>query len=248
MRDTLACIFHIHTSHSFDCVTSPAKTLKWAQSHHIDVLGITDHNTIRGAQEVAAGASKSGVQVIIGAEYETNQGDVIGLFLTEEIRSRDAFEVIEAIKAQGGISMLPHPYHGHNQIELLAKAVDIVEVFNARCSESQNHRAVELATLHNKPMLGGADAHFLRDIQNCICHFETGPMMTAESLLHAPRVWVGKRNPRSRLHLSQAIKGWKTSDPALVKGQLRAVLFSYIRAAVGENVWGKLRSAWRQGS
>jgi hypothetical protein len=43
---------------------------------------------------------------------------------------------MDAIKKQGGISILPHPYHGHSRIEELAQAVDIIEVLNARGSES----------------------------------------------------------------------------------------------------------------
>src|SRR5262245_24059803 len=110
MSDRVACVFHIHTCHSFDCMASPSRAVQWAKRENIGVLGITDHNTIRGAQEAARSALRGGVQVIIGAEYATNHGDIIGLFLNEEVRSRDAFEVIEAIKEQGGISVLPHPY------------------------------------------------------------------------------------------------------------------------------------------
>ena len=245
MVGPLAGVFHIHTRHSFDCLTSPARTVEWAKRHNIGVLGITDHNTIRGAQEAAESASRSGVQVIIGAEYATNHGDVIGLFLTEEIYSRDAFAVIRAIRDQGGISLLPHPYHGHSLTDELAAAVDLIEVFNARCTDKQNHQALALATLHNKPTIGGADAHFLSDIQSCICYLEAGPVITPENLLHAQRVWIGKNSPRTRLHWSQVIKGWKTGDRSLFKSHLVAALLSHMRGAVGENVWGMLRMVWK---
>ena len=246
MSGRVAGVFHIHTRHSFDCMTSPAKIVKWAEKHAVDVLGITDHNTIRGAQEAAFHATGSGVQVIIGAEYATNHGDVIGLFLEEEICSRDAFDVINAIKEQGGISILPHPFHGHSLTEKLAKAVDMVEVFNTRCSENQNRHAFELARSCHKPMIGGADAHFLRDIGNCVCYLEAGPMLTPETILQAHMTWIGKHSLKTGLHWSQAIKGWKTRDSPLLRSHLRAVVLSHIRNAVGLSVYEKMRDVWKK--
>jgi predicted metal-dependent phosphoesterase TrpH len=246
MVGRLACVFHIHTKHSFDCVTSPAKTVHWATQRSIKVLGITDHNTIRGAQEAADVAVRSGVQVVIGAEYATDHGDIIGLFLKEEVHSRDAFEVIAAIRTQGGISVLPHPYHGHTQIDKLAEAVDMVEAFNARCSDHQNRQALELAKLNDKPIIGGADAHFLQDLDTCICYLEAGPTLTSENILHAPRSWVGKQSPKTRLHWSQAIKGVKSRDAALVKAHCRAAVLLHIQNVVGRNAYDKMRDRWKK--
>ena len=161
----------------------------------IAVVGITDHNTIRGAQEAASRSLGSGVQVIVGAEYESEYGDVIGLFLKDEICSRDPFEIIDAIKKQGGVSILPHPYHGHSRIEELAQAVDMIEVFNARCSDSQNRQAVELATALNKPTIGGADAHFLERSGTLFCYLEAGPIIEPGNLLRAGRSWAGSQVP-----------------------------------------------------
>jgi len=245
MGNGLAGVFHIHTMYSFDCMTSPAGIVKWAKRNDIGVLGITDHNTIRGAQEAAASSVGSGVQVIVGAEYETQHGDVIGLFLKEEIRSREPFEIIDAIRKQGGISVLPHPYHGHSRIEELAQAVDIIEVFNARCSDSQNRQAIGLAASLSKPTIGGADAHFLKDLESCICYLNAGPMIVAENLLHAERSWAGKRSSRSGLHWSQIIKGVKTHDPALVKSHIQALGLSYLKRTVGDKAYLKLRSVWK---
>ncbi len=236
-------VFHIHTQHSFDCLTSPGRIVQWAKRRSVRVLGITDHDTIRGALEAADYAKQTDVQVIIGAEYATDHGDIIGLFLTEEIHSRRSFEVIEAIKSQGGVSVLPHPFHGHDIIAKLADAVDMIEVFNARCSDNQNRQALELARSLGKPIIGGADAHFLRDLECCVNHYESGACLTAGSFLKAQWAWNGRRSSMANLHLSQAIKGWKTNDRVLLRSHLRAVLLSCARTTVGEKAWGRLRSA-----
>jgi predicted metal-dependent phosphoesterase TrpH len=238
----LASVFHIHTSHSFDCMSSPAGIVKWAKRNGIGVLGITDHNTIQGAQEAAASSKGSGVQVIVGAEYESTNGDVIGLFLKEEIRSSDPFQIIDAIRNQGGISILPHPYHGHSRIEELAQAVDMIEVFNARCSESQNRQALELATSLKKPKIGGADAHFIKDIKSCICYLAAGHPIMPDDLLTLEINWAGNRTPKTGIYWSQAIKGLKIGDRALMKSHLQALLAVSMKKAIGEGMYRKLRN------
>ncbi len=243
MPGRVSCVFHIHTRHSFDCIASPAKAVEWAQRHHIDVLAITDHNTIRGAQEAARIATSRGVQVIIGAEYATNHGDIIGLFLKEEVHTRDAFEVIEAVKGQGGISVLPHPYHGHRSIDKLAQAVDVVEVFNARCSDDQNQRAFDLAKAQNKPIIAGADAHFIGELGNCVSYLEAECGITPDTVLSGERSWVGNPSRKTGLYWSQVIKGLKTHDPALVRSFLRALLLTYLRSATGERGYNAIHRA-----
>jgi hypothetical protein len=250
MAGALPCVFHIHTRHSFDCVSAPARTIAWAKRHGIRVLGITDHETVRGAQEAAACARGSDVQVIVGAEYATDRGDVIGLFLRDEIATREAFAVIDAIRDQGGVSLLPHPYQSHTAVEELAQAVDVIEVFNARCSERANRQAAALAARHGKPALGGADAHFVRDLAGCICYLDAPGGVTAETLLHADRRWVGRPSPVTRLYWSQVIKGLKTGDRRLARAQVRKALLTYVRNAVGAGIYGTAAAVWhgRRGS
>jgi predicted metal-dependent phosphoesterase TrpH len=246
MRKSLAGVFHIHTRHSFDSLTSPASIVDWAKRNEIGVLGITDHNTIRGAQEAASHSRESGVQVIVGAEYESTHGDVIGLFLTEEICSRDPVEIIEAIRKQGGISILPHPYHGHRKIEELAQAVDMIEAFNARCSDKENRQALELATSLKKPTIGGADAHFLKDMKSCICSLNVDRPITPDDLLSSQRTWIEYRSSKSRLHLSQVIKGLKVGDSALMRSHLRALFLMHVKSAIGKGLYGRARDVWKQ--
>jgi predicted metal-dependent phosphoesterase TrpH len=240
-------VFHIHTCYSFDCITPAAKIVQWAETHNVDVLAITDHNTLRGAREVAEKAAGTGVRVIIGAEYATDHGDIIGLFLEQEITSRDAFQVINDIREQGGVSVLPHPYHDHRAIENLAQAVDVIEVFNARCSEDQNEQAMTLATRLHKAMLAGADAHFLSDLRNCTCYIY-GHEVTPKEVLSAERSWDGKRSVKSKLHWSQIIKAVKTRDPALAKAHVRALSLLYVKMGLGDHMYDKLLAIRRRRS
>jgi predicted metal-dependent phosphoesterase TrpH len=241
-----AAVFHIHTAHSYDCLASPARIVAWAKRRGIGALAITDHDTIRGAREAAQIAEGTGVQVIIGAEYATDRGDVIGLFLHDDIRAREAHQVMAEIRDQGGISVLPHPYHAHRGVDELAQAADMIEVFNARCSDLQNHRAADLAKALNKPMLAGADAHFVRELGNCVCHMPAGGTITPNDLISAPCRWEGMPSAISGLHWSQVIKGVKTKDATLARAHLRALALLRIRRALGERLYDRLAAIRRK--
>jgi predicted metal-dependent phosphoesterase TrpH len=104
---------HNHTAFSPDGLMSPAVLLAAAKARGLSCIAITDHNTIRGALQGAALAESDPTlpRVIPGMELSTRDGEVIGLYLSEEIPSRlTAVEAIVRIKAQGGLVCLPHPF------------------------------------------------------------------------------------------------------------------------------------------
>ena len=157
--------FHIHSKYSFDSIMSPKKIIKTAVKKNIDLIAITDHNTIKGGVEVKK-ASGDNIKVIVGAEIKTDIGDIIGFNLNNEIKSINWEEVLDQIKAQGGLSMLPHPYRSHKNIYEIAKKVDFIEVWNARSTIYQNEQAFNLAKKLKKKMLAGSDAHLYSEIGN----------------------------------------------------------------------------------
>ena len=78
----------------------------------LDGIAVTDHNSIKGAVEVVKQAP-SEVYIIVGAEIKTTIGEILGLFLNEEISSSNPLEVIDEIRDQGGLIILPHPFRTH---------------------------------------------------------------------------------------------------------------------------------------
>jgi predicted metal-dependent phosphoesterase TrpH len=108
--------------------------------------------------------AEPGVLLVPGMEVKTDRGDMIGLFLAEEIRSRIFAEVVDEIRGQGGIAVLPHPYRRSCDPADLVGAVDLVEVINARSKDVENQRASILAKSAGKPSIGGSDAHATHEI------------------------------------------------------------------------------------
>ena len=156
-------IFHIHTSYSSDAAVSPKKVVARLQELGVDFAAITDHQTIQGALEVKRLAPPT-LTIIVGAEYHTEKGDIIGLFMEKEVKSSKSNELISEIKAQGGIVVLPHPYKAHKLDAQLIQSVDAIEVYNSRTDRLKNYKALALAKEYNKKKMAGSDAHFTQEI------------------------------------------------------------------------------------
>ena len=143
----------------------PRKIVKLAQEKGLDCIAITDHDSIDGAIE-AKKYENMNIKVLVGEEIYTDHGDLIGINLKEEICEKDFFKAVEEIKRQGGISILPHPYKGHKDVENIVQHVDIIEAYNSRTTQELNKKAKNLAGKLNKPCICGSDAHFYREIGN----------------------------------------------------------------------------------
>ncbi|MGA2573516.1 MAG: PHP domain-containing protein [Candidatus Methanomethylicaceae archaeon] len=154
---------HIHSKYSNDSISTPDNILKIAKKKGLNGIAITDHNTIKGGLETKKIKTEN-LEIIVGAEIKTELGDIIGLFLNEEIKSRTFDEVLEEISTQGGITILPHPYRHHRLPEYLARKVDAIEIFNARSSCKQNAQCSALIKTCHKPITAGSDAHMLFEI------------------------------------------------------------------------------------
>jgi predicted metal-dependent phosphoesterase TrpH len=102
---------HIHTCHS-DGIASVRETLEYASMHtRLDVIAITDHDTIEGALEAAALAHMYRVEVVVGEEITSREGHILGLFLTSRVPPRlSAMETVAAIHEQGGLAIAAHPF------------------------------------------------------------------------------------------------------------------------------------------
>ncbi|AKJ39835.1 PHP domain-containing protein [Methanosarcina barkeri] len=171
MREGFYFDLHVHSLYSKDSLLKPDEIIKISESKGIDAIAITDHNTIFGGLK-AKSIVQDSVMVIVGSEIKTDFGDLIGLFLNEEIKSRVFLDVVDEIKEQDGIVVLPHPYRRKRfpTIEML-KNVNVIEGINGRTSDELNSKAQSLAKKLNIPSVAGSDSHFsfeLGNLINCI--------------------------------------------------------------------------------
>jgi predicted metal-dependent phosphoesterase TrpH len=158
---------HLHSSASFDCRVPPFEVARRCGQLGLSPIFLTDHEGIGGAQSLL----EADHAVVIGQEILTTEGEMIGLFLKTVVPSRLSPEgTVDAIKGQGGLVYLEHPYDTSRRnlreatIERIASQIDIVEVVNGRSRPEVNQRAEELRSTLGVPAGAGSDAHTLKEI------------------------------------------------------------------------------------
>ena len=171
MSNLLKADLHMHTRYSEDSLSPPEKIVQHCIKRGINCLAVTDHNTITGALEVKRLAP---FKVIIGEEIFTTQGEIIGLFLKQEIPRRlSPEETVTRIKAQGGLVCIPHSCDRFRRgstlrrqaLDRIMPDIDSIEVFNSRTMLLRDSaRALELARRHDLPATAGSDAHIVREV------------------------------------------------------------------------------------
>ncbi|MBI5680853.1 MAG: PHP domain-containing protein [Methanobacterium sp.] len=150
---------HVHSKYSNDSFLDPAKIIKIAKKKSLKGVAITDHNTIKGGITALKINNDVDFDLIVGAEIRTEYGDILGLFLNEEIKSRNFLEVVDEIKSQDGLISLAHPYRHYEFPEKIIDSVDLIEAFNARSIKSDNIKSLKLAIKYKKAVTAGSDAH-----------------------------------------------------------------------------------------
>jgi predicted metal-dependent phosphoesterase TrpH len=161
---------HIHTCYSIDCLTPLEQIVERCLKLGINCIAVADHNTIAGAVKLREIAP---FKVIVAEEILTPVGEIMGLFLSEEVaRGLSPQETISRIRSQGGLVAIPHPFGRSlpwkanmlTSAEVLSQ-VDIIEAFNSRTPFSKgNVSSLKLAKEQGKAASAGSDAHTLGEI------------------------------------------------------------------------------------
>lgn len=177
---------HNHTSHSHDGVLTPAGLLAAAARRGIACVGVTDHGTIRGGLECAelAATDPALPRVICGQEIVTEVGEIIGLYLSREIPPGLSLEdSVCAIREQGGIVYLPHPFDSVRRAtirpevrEQAALLADVIEVANGRSLRAGfDARALRLAARAGRALGAGSDAHYRGEVGRAVIEVDRMP-------------------------------------------------------------------------
>jgi predicted metal-dependent phosphoesterase TrpH len=155
---------HTHSIASPDGSLTEAQYRQMLDSGGLDCVAITDHNTTAFARELQR---KLRDRIIVGEEITTADGEIIGLYLKRDIPSGlSALETVQAIKEQGGLVYIPHPFEtvrkgvSLNTLEAIAGYVDIVEIVNGRAVfQNKSKQAGRWAAQHRLPGAASSDAH-----------------------------------------------------------------------------------------
>ena len=213
--ESVRCLlFHVHTRYSFDSWLSPRRIIASARAAGLDAVVVTDHDTHLGSLTCARLAAERGPLFPAAAEYKSTAGDMISVFLTKAITTREPLGIIEETHAQGGLVVLPHPFKNARFADAVFEQCDLIETFNARTSDTDNARAEEAARSLGKPTIAGADAHLARELGFVINEFDVPPDWPWKRvLLTGSRSAVTTKTTLRNLRLSQMIKSCRSVQP-----------------------------------
>ncbi len=187
---------HVHSHHSGftqtlrlfrsrDCYSSPETVYRRARARGMDLVTITDHDSIDGCLELLA-AHPDATDIVTGEEIECVVPDsgvrlhlgAVGLTEThhrdvQPLRS-NVFEAAAFLRSAGVALVLHHPFHffrgerdPRTYLEQLFPLVHAVEVRNATMVAAHNDLAAAVTRAWNGGGLGqtgGSDAHVARHI------------------------------------------------------------------------------------
>ncbi|MHB0976845.1 MAG: PHP-associated domain-containing protein [Candidatus Aquicultorales bacterium] len=147
----------------------------------LSVVSITDHNTIKGAVLAAALSDRYSFDIVVGEEIMSRDGEIIGLFLHEEIEpDLSAAETVSRIHRQGGLAIAPHLFviptgsiggrglwrRGFNQ------DLDGIEISGSPPFGYSNLLTKVLYRNYKSARVGGSDAHVMAAIGATATSFE----------------------------------------------------------------------------
>jgi hypothetical protein len=167
---------HCHTTAS-DGMVTPAELVDAAIKAHIDLIAVTDHDTMVSVKEVQQRGEAAGLMVVAGQEITTKwpaQTHVMGWFLEQPVKRGMSLEdSVAAIHDQNGLAIIPHPfmpvYFGSIQPGMLRRLlerhhVDGIEMMFTVPTGGRRRRMLDEFYASNSDRLGaaigGSDCHF----------------------------------------------------------------------------------------
>jgi len=153
---------HVHTCYSYDATTTPNELAAYARKRGLDGVAITDHDTLKGAIQIARRLDS--LLVIPGMEVSARGGHVLALNPATPIpKGLSLKETVQRIHEAGGIAIVAHPTSLPKVFptRLRDAHLDAVEVINSRSIPFHllTHLNRMIAVKFHLPQTGGSDAH-----------------------------------------------------------------------------------------
>ena len=180
---------HCHTIAS-DGMVTPAELVAAAVKARVDLIAVTDHDTMASVKEAQSRGEAVGLAVVAGQEVTTAwpaQTHIVGWFLEKPIAQGMSLEdTVVAIHAQGGLVMVPHPfmpvYFGSIQPGMLRRLiekqrVDAIEILSTVPIGAMRRKLLNEFFTANRERLGApigaSDCHFgSSDIARAMTEYE----------------------------------------------------------------------------
>lgn len=194
---------HIHTRvFSADSNLDPEEAIQEAKRIGLNAICFTEHNKVWGAEEAQQLSSKWNFPVLRGVEVDTVEGHVLvfGLYRDFEGVIR-VNELREWVNEVGGAMIAAHPFKGFrvfgfSELKLTPEQaarrptfqhVDAIEAYSGRTTEKESSLAQGVSANLGLKVVGGSDAHSLKEIGRCVTIFENNIRNEAELIAELKR-------------------------------------------------------------
>jgi predicted metal-dependent phosphoesterase TrpH len=201
---------HMHTTAS-DGWPTPHELVDHARRTGLNVIAVTDHDTIEGALRAADHCARlSKLEVIVGEEVSSREGHIVGLFLERRIRpGMSAAATVHAIHEQGGLAVAVHPFwrtqrrartgpvHGVGWLaaELPFDAIEVENATPGFYFFNQLARRLNLGL--GAAEIGGSDAHILDAIGRAFTEFPGKTPKALREAIESATTVAGRRRYRA---------------------------------------------------
>jgi len=210
---------HMHTYYSSDGLITPAEARRVLNSGKVDVIAITDHDTIAGWKEFKGRKFIRGIEKTV-EEDDGNRFHLLVYFINEKIKHTGFYEVIDDVREQDGFVAIAHPYdtlrhapHEEN-LEEYGRYVDGIECINARmCVPHGNKKALDFAVKHKLVKIAGSDAHHWSEIGTAYVEADADDVEEFRKLLKLGRVSIKGGLSPIYVHTFSALRKHKLIGP-----------------------------------
>lgn len=178
---------HIHSIYSYDGTASISAILQHVMLNTpLNVIAITDHDSLQGNLEAMDLAPKYGIEVVPGCEISTDDGHLLALFLHKPVPAGlSLVETVLRVRDQGGLCIAAHPMaRGTNSLSFecirnallfphVAESLVGIEALNSGLVYTQrNPMVAAIAQTLPLAQVGNSDAHILSMIGQAATEFE----------------------------------------------------------------------------
>ena len=184
MSEMLRTELHCHNVYSnghvgeleppFDCNVTLQDQLQRSLSEKLDVLFVTNHNTLDGFDQITEYKNNhekfSKLKIYPAIEITTDkEAHVLVYGLNEEIKSNQTIDdILDAAKAQDAVTIAPHPFSLIDALRDDSLKCDLFEVFNSSNIDIYSNKKAEIfAQEHNLLTIAGSDSHVASTIGRC---------------------------------------------------------------------------------
>ncbi len=198
----------------FDCDVTIQGQLEQARKSNLDVLFVTNHNTLNGYKQMLEYKERhekfSNVKVYPAEEITTDkEAHVLVYGISEEIKPNQTIdEILDAAKSQDAVTVAPHPFSLIDALREDSLKCDLFEVFNSSNIDIFSNKKAEIfAKENNLTGIAGSDSHILSTIGRCTNLIESeNSFDSVISALRKKKISIEKTGYVSRNEVLQHIQ------------------------------------------